>query len=149
VTAEFTVDFDREKSAVFTQAWTLLRDNFFDAAFNGVNWEASRERYGQRVAAAATPDELRRIVSLMIGDLNASHLGISAPGAASVIGRPGLEFDRGDWEQSGRLVVTSVVPLGPAALARDIAVGDTIAAIDGEPVTPRTSLDERFANTID
>ncbi len=63
---------------MFEQAWTLLRDNFFDAGFNGVNWEASRERYGQRAAAAATGDELRRIVSLMIGDLNASHLGISA-----------------------------------------------------------------------
>jgi dipeptidyl aminopeptidase/acylaminoacyl peptidase len=98
VTAELTVDFSAERQTIFDQAWTLLRDNFFDAAFNGVNWEASRERYGQRAAGAATPDEFRRIVSLMIGDLNASHLGISAAGAASAIGRLGLEFDRREFE---------------------------------------------------
>jgi C-terminal processing protease CtpA/Prc len=45
--------------------------------------------------------------------------------------------------------VTSVVPLGPSALAREVAPGDTIAAIDGQAVTPRTNLDERLANTID
>jgi len=149
VTAELTVDFDREKDVVFNQAWTLLRDNFFDAAFHGVNWEASRERYGQRAAAASTPDELRRIVSLMIGDLNASHMGISAAGPAAVVGRLGLEFDREAWEQSGRLVVTSVVPLGPAALARDIAPGDVLAGIDGVAITAATNLDERLAHTID
>jgi Tol biopolymer transport system component/C-terminal processing protease CtpA/Prc len=149
VTAELTVDFDREKRVVFSQAWALLRDNFFDATFNGVNWEASRERYGPRVAAAGTADELRRIVSLMIGDLNASHTGISGPGSAAAIGRLGLEFDREDWEKSGRLVIAAVVPLGPAALARQIAPGDVLTAIDGEPITARTSLDERLANTID
>ena len=30
MTAEFTVDFARERQVVFDQAWTLLRDNFFD-----------------------------------------------------------------------------------------------------------------------
>jgi hypothetical protein len=137
VTAELTVDFEREKDVVFSQAWTLLRDNFSMPAFHGVNWEASRERYGQRVASAATPDELRRIVSLMIGDLNASHMGISAAGPAAAIGRLGLEFDREAWEQTRRLIVTTVVPLGPAALGREIAPGDALVAIDGVALTGR------------
>ncbi len=149
VTAEFTVDFAREKQVVFDQAWTLLRDNFFDPGFNGVDWAASREHYGRRAAAAGTADELRRIVSLMIGDLNASHLGISAPGAAPVVGRLGLDFDRREFETAGRLLVTDVVPLGPAALTREIVPGDVITAIDGQAVTARTNLDERLANTID
>jgi Tol biopolymer transport system component/C-terminal processing protease CtpA/Prc len=149
VTAEFTVDFTHERDVIFDQAWTLLRDNFFDANFNGVNWDASHERYGQYAAGAATGDELRRVISLMIGDLNASHLGISAAGPSPVIGRLGLEFDRRTFESSGRLVVTDVVPLGPAALAGGIAVGDAVTAIDGQAVGPRTNLDERLANTID
>jgi C-terminal processing protease CtpA/Prc/Tol biopolymer transport system component len=150
VTAELTVDFDAEKRQVFQQAWTLLRDNFFDAAFNGVNWEASRERYGQRAAAAGTGDELRRVMSLMIGDLNASHLGINGPPAGGpAIGRLGLQFDRQAFESSGRLRVTEVVPLGPAALTQRINPGDTIAAVDGHAITATTSLDELLANTID
>lgn len=149
VTAEFTTDFAADRHAVFDQAWTLLRDNFFDAGFNGVSWEASRERYGQRAAAAGTPDELRRIVSLMIGDLNASHLGITAPGAAAAIGRLGLEFDPRDLGTSGRFRIATVIPLGPAAVTRDLAPGDVITAIDGRALTGQTNLDERLANTID
>src|SRR4029453_2382083 len=47
------------------------------------------------------------------------------------------------------LVVTDVIPLGPAALAGGIAIGDAIATIDGKAVDQRTNLDERLANTID
>lgn len=149
VTAELTVDFARDRQVVFDQAWTLLRDNFFDASFNGVNWEASHERYGRYASATATPDELRRVISLMIGDLNASHMGISGTGAPAVIGRLGLEFDRRSFESSGKLVVTDVTPLGPAALAGGITTGDAIVSIDGRAVDARTNLDERLANTID
>lgn len=149
VTAEFTSDFSEEKAAVFEQAWTLLRDHFFDSGFNGVNWEASREKYGERAAAAGTPDELRRVISLMLGDLNASHLGISAPGATPAIGRLGLDFDRREFESAGRLRVTGVIALGPAALSNNVAAGDLITAIDGRAVGARTNLDEWLANTID
>ncbi len=44
VTAELTVDFAVEKGRVFEQAWTLMRDHFFDAIFTGVEWARSRER---------------------------------------------------------------------------------------------------------
>ncbi|HUL71815.1 MAG TPA: S41 family peptidase [Vicinamibacterales bacterium] len=149
VTAEFTTDFASEKLEVFQQAWTLLRDNFFDPNFNGVNWEQSREAYGERVAAASMPDEMRRIVSLMIGDLNASHLGMTGPAAPPAIGRLGLEFDRADYEASGRLRVTDVVPLGPAALTGAIHEGDALVAVDGRATGARVNLDELLANTID
>jgi Tol biopolymer transport system component len=150
VTAEFTNDFNREKLTVFQQAWTLLRDNFFDPAFGGVNWESSREKYGERAAAAGTPDELRRVINLMVGDLNASHLGINPPGGgAPAIGHLGLDFDRREFESQGRLLVTHVIPLGPAALTGQIAVGDVLAAVNGQRVGPRTNLDELLANTID
>ena len=42
VTAELDVDFAKEKMVVFDQAWRLLRDNFFDPAFNGVDWNRPR-----------------------------------------------------------------------------------------------------------
>ena len=149
VTAELTVDFASEKQQVFDQAWTLLRDNFFDAKFNGVDWEASRTRYGAHVAWANTTDELRRIVSLMLGDLNASHMGISGSADAPAIGRLGLRFDPREYESSGRLRITAVVPLGPAAVSQQIAPGVYLTAVDGRTVGAGVNLDEILANTID
>jgi C-terminal processing protease CtpA/Prc len=152
VTAEFTVDFATEKMTVFEQGWRLLADNFFDPAFNGVDWNASRKIYGARVAAASTPDEMRRVMSLMIGDLNASHLGVNPPAAATPppsVGRLGLRFDRQEYESNGRLRVTEVIPLGPAAVTGNLAVGDVIAGVDGKLAGPPANLDELLANTID
>lgn len=151
VTAEFTSDFAQEKMEVFRQAWTLLRDNFYDPTFHGVNWEASRETFGPRVAAATTPDELRRILSLMIGDLNASHLGITGGGGGGgpVVGRLGLRFDRREFEAQGRLRVTEVIALGPASIAREIAVGEYLRRVGSETVRAGLNLDEVLAHTID
>ncbi len=145
VTAEMDVDFAREKMEVFDQAWSYQRDSFFDPEFNGVDWNAVRTEYRPRVAGASTSDEVRRLISLMVGELNASHLGISAPpapGATGVTGRLGLAFDRGEYEQQGRFRVAHIVPLGPAAVTRAIKPGDYLLAVDGQPAGPGTNLDE-------
>jgi Tol biopolymer transport system component/C-terminal processing protease CtpA/Prc len=148
VTAEMTIDFGVEKLQVFRQAWTLLRDHFFDDKFNGVDWRESRLIHEPRAAAAATPDDLRRVISLMIGDLNASHLGISGGGGgAPAIGRLGLTFDRREYEANGRLRVTSVVPLGPAALTRAVQPGEYVTAINGVAIGAGVNLDELLADT--
>jgi C-terminal processing protease CtpA/Prc len=76
--------------------------------------------------------------------LNASHSGVSAPfaGATAATGRLGLRFDRREYETTGRLRVTEVIPLSPAALAREIKPGDYLLAVDGKEINARTNLDE-------
>ncbi|HEU4586872.1 MAG TPA: hypothetical protein VFR95_14050, partial [Gemmatimonadaceae bacterium] len=51
-TAELDVDFDMEKREVFAQAWSYLDENFFDPAFNGVDWSAMRAKYEPYIAGA-------------------------------------------------------------------------------------------------
>jgi Tol biopolymer transport system component/C-terminal processing protease CtpA/Prc len=146
VTAELDVDFAREKGAVFQQAWSYLRDNFFDARMRGTDWSALREQYGARVADARTPDEMRRLMNLMIGELNASHMGIGGPPAQQpYTGRLGLRFDRAEYERDGRLRVTEVLALGPAALTGSVSVGDVLVAVDGRSLDAHTNLDELLA----
>ena len=144
VTAEMDVDFAREKLEAFRQAWTYLRDNFYDPSFHNVDWEAVRASYAPRIQGARTPDEMRRLIALMVGELNASHSGISGPftGAQPATGRIGLSFDRAEYESTGRLRVTSVLPLSPAALAGNIKPGDYLLAVDGAQINARTNLDE-------
>ena len=117
---------------------------------NGVDWNAVRTSYEPRVAGARTPDEMRRIISLMLGELNASHMGIAAPAGAAqtTTGRLVADFDRAEYESAGRLQFTNVVPLGPAALA-GIKAGDYLVRIEGQAVGPHISIDALLDHTID
>ncbi len=151
VNAELDVDFAREKLAVFDQAWRLLNDNFFDPAFNGVDWKAARAAVAPYIAGARTPDEMRRISTLMIGELNASHLGMNPPPAGasgSSVGHLGLDFDRAEYESSGRLKVAALVALGPAALTGSIQRGDYLLSVDGDSIGPQVNVDALLDNKI-
>lgn len=149
VTAELEVDFARQKMAVFNQAWSYLRDNFFDPTMRGTNWSALRDQYGARVEEARTPDEMRRLMNLMIGELNASHMGIGGPAAQQpYTGRLGLRFDRAEYEREGKLRITEVLPLGPAALGGDVHAGDVLAAVDGRAVDGAANLDDLLSYRI-
>lgn len=144
VAAEMDVDFAREKMEVFRQAWSYLHEHFYDSNFHGVNWQGVRAAYEPRIAGARTPDEMRRLLQLMVGELNASHSGVGAPftGQTAATGRLGLRFDRNEYETAGRLRVTDIIPLSPAALAGEIKPGDYLLAVDGREIDARTNLDE-------
>lgn len=144
VTAEMDVDFSREKMEVFRQGWSYLRDFFYDSDFHGANWEAVRAEYEPLIAGSRTPDEMRRLMQLMAGELNASHLGAGAPPGANppTTGRIGLRFDRREYETSGRLRVTEVIALSPVAIVGNVKVGDYLLAVDGRALDQATNLDE-------
>jgi Tol biopolymer transport system component/C-terminal processing protease CtpA/Prc len=151
VTAELDVDFDAQKLVMFDEAYRFLRDGFHDSTMNGVDWDAAHTQLAPWAAGARTGDEERRVISLMIGELNASHSGVSAPFSAATpayVGRLGLDFDRAEYERSGRLRVTNVIPLGPAAVAGGIATGDYLLAVDGGRLGARTNLDSVLSYTI-
>ncbi len=148
VSAEMNVDFSQEKMEVFAEAWSYLRDNFFNPKMNGVNWDAEHARYATQIEGAKTPDEMRRILSFMVGDLNSSHSGIGAPPAQTpYTGRLGLRFDRAEYERTGRLRIAEVVPLSPAAIAQ-ISVGEYLVSVDRTPLSAHTNLDELLAYSI-
>ncbi|MBL8234330.1 MAG: PD40 domain-containing protein [Bryobacterales bacterium] len=139
--AEMDVDFHQQKLAVFNQAWHYQRDNFFDEKLNGVDWAALRKQYEPVVAASRTPAELYRCLNLMLGELNASHMGISrlqrSTDATSYLG---ISFDTAAYESKGQFVAAEVVALGPAALA-GIKPGDAILSVDGTKLEASTNFD--------
>ena len=62
---------------MFEQSWRALSDSFYDAKHHGADWEAVRAKYRPLVGHVAQREDLYALVSLMLGELNASHLGIS------------------------------------------------------------------------
>ena len=151
VSAEMDVDFEQEKQVVFDQAWTYLNQFFNDTTFHGVDWPAEHRRFAPLIAGARTPDEARRLTNLMIGELNASHMGMGpAAGttAPQTTGRLGLRFDAAEYEQHGKLRISSVLPLGAAALA-GLHPGDVLLAVEGRVISASTNLDELLQYRVD
>ncbi len=146
VSARMEVSFERDRLAVFDQAWGWLDRLFHDARMNGVDWRAVRERFRPRIEAARVPSELYRLLSLMVGELDASHLGVFGPGdPARATGRIGLRF--GAAGERG-LPVVAVLENSPAAVTRKIAPGQTLLAIDGRLLDARSSVDQLLENRI-
>jgi tricorn protease len=153
VNAEMDVDFNVEKMAVFEEAWAGQRDNYYDSKYHGADWNAVRKMYAPLIEGARTPDEMRAVLRLMIGELNSSHSGISPPAAAGGAGRGnvgqlGLSFDRAEYENAGKLKITEVVPHSPAALAR-IQVGEELRSVDGTAIGPHVNLDALLEHKVD
>ena len=146
VTAEMDVDFSKEKMVVFNQAWGLLNEHFYDSNYHGVNWNQIKQIYEPLIAGTQNADVMRRLLNLMVGELNASHLGASAPAnpatQAAPVGKMGLRFDRVTYEQTGKLKITEVIALSPAATAKEIKAGQFLLAVEGQTISANTNLDE-------
>jgi Tol biopolymer transport system component/C-terminal processing protease CtpA/Prc len=146
VTARMEVSFERDRLAVFDQAWTWLDRFFHDSAMNGVDWRAVRERFRPRIESARVPSELYRLLSMMVGELNSSHLGVFTPGnPARTTGRIGLRF--GPPGERG-LPIVAVLPNSPAAITRTILPGETLLAIDGRKIGPHVAVEQLLENRI-
>lgn len=148
---EMNVNFAEEKMEVFKQGWRYLRDNFYDDKFHGVDWEAVRATYEPLIAGARNGDEMRRLMSMMVGELNASHLGVnaSAPSFPPIpIGKLGLRFDHAEYEANGRLKITEIIALSPSAIVQNVKVGDYLLSVDGKLIDGKNNLDELLENKV-
>lgn len=148
--AEVNANFAEDKRAVFLEAWRYLADQFYDPEFHGIDWQAQKRRFYPYVERARTPAELERVLKLMIGDLNASHLGLSIRtklGPSTPVGRLAVRFDPIAQVQRGILRVAEVVDGGPADEA-GIRVGDVLVKLDDTDLTVSINLDEQLAGKV-
>ena len=68
------------REAIFTGAWTAVRDKHFDKTLGGLDWEGLRKKY--QPLALGAPDEptFYRMLNQMLGQLGQSHLQVHGPG---------------------------------------------------------------------
>ncbi len=145
-TVEVVDDFERTKVAAFEQGWGEMRDGFYDPDFHGTDWDAVRDEFRSQMEGARTRAEFGRLMDMMLGELDASHLGHSGRtgppqgGDGHSTARLGLRFDRIAYENDGRFVVSEVVALGPADVSGDVAVGDEIVYVGDTALDGATDL---------
>ncbi|MEM7261315.1 MAG: S41 family peptidase [Planctomycetota bacterium] len=143
------IDDHHQKHTVHHQllvvAWRAMRDGYYDANLGNRNWDEIRRKYIDAAAAATDDTAFARVVSLMLGELNGSHLGFSGRGSRGgpdpdlqwneLTGHLGLRYDP-NYKGPGWLV-KDVIEGGPASEAEvGIQAGDVVLAIDGTTVDP-------------
>ncbi len=139
--ARLTIRRDEEYAEMFEESWRALADNFYDPKYHGVDWNAVHEKYRPLVKHVALKEDLYSLISLMMGELNASHLGIMgfqhAPEETTA--DLGLIYDQ-HYSGPG-LKIAEILKHGPAdKRGLDLKPGDVIRAIDRTELTDRVEI---------
>lgn len=156
-----TTDIQDYQELVFLMAWADLRDGFCDANMHGADWLAVRDKY--RLAARNAPSwtVFARVMRMMNGELDASHLGFWANDIAKKrwVDSPwkrgwriftchlGVRFDR-SYDGDGWLV-KDVIPRSPADHgAEGLLPGDVVVSVDGREVAPKMDYAEVMTRSL-
>jgi tricorn protease len=133
-TVRLEVDQAAERRQVFEEAWRVMKNRFYDPKMHGVNWAAAKDTYEPLLANIADSDELHTVIMQMIGELNASHTGVTAgaaPGQERIQTRyPGFEIEP---DASGYYKVSHIYKKGPADHDYvKLQAGNFILAVNGK-----------------
>ncbi len=152
--ARFDIDRDAEHRQVFDEAWRALDEWFYDGHFHGVDWEAKKAVYRRWLKPGMDESDFADLVNLMLGELNASHMGYY-PSRGSHRGRRhgdttgfiGALFDPSAGGPG--LEVRQVLQGSPAdRVDVHLKPGERILEVAGHPVTAHTNIYGLFVDTV-
>ena len=145
------VDRPAERRQIFEEAWRTMKNRFYDAKMHGVNWAAAEDKYESVLEHVADNEELHNLIMEMIGELNASHTGISGggglPGEPVAAERvqtryPGFTLTP---DASGFYKIESIYRKGPADYEYlKIAPGNFVLAMDGKTLKTADNYWQHF-----
>jgi tricorn protease len=143
------VDSAAERKQVFEEAWRVMRNRFYDPKMHGVDWDAAKARYEPLLDYIADVDELHNVIMEMIGEMNASHTGISGGGNADFISAPVQTrhpgFDLEPDDASGFYKVSYIYKHGPADHDYvKLNVGDYILAVNDKELKTSDNYWQKF-----
>src|SRR5262249_42604042 len=120
------------RAQVFNEGWRIMKNRFYDARMHGANWNAVKEMYEPLLDSLVDEEELHTLMMMMIGQLNASHTGVTGGAAANrqtlQTRYPGFTLVA---DASGLYKVGHIFKEGPADHDYlKIKTGDFIVAVD-------------------
>ena len=133
--ASMTIDKISEREQIMNEVWRALNAGFYDPNFHGQDWEQLRKKYRERILKASTAQDFRAMVNEMLGQLNASHMGLYGSNPeetqADRTGYLGVEVQ----PERGGVVITRKIGQAPADRKESmLRVGDKITAVNGQKV---------------
>lgn len=152
-------DLGKKHRAAFDLCWRSMRDHYYDDAMGNRDWDAIRKKYAPMADDAQDGYTLTLVISLMLGELNGSHLGFyyRGPETAPTAPKPGwtdttvhLGLRFATAFKGAGLRVRDVLPEGPAAREGSrIKPGEIITHIDGQKIGSDTDLAKLLTGRLD
>ena len=109
------VDRAAERAQVFDEGWRIMKNRFYDPKMHGVDWNRAKDDYASLLPYVADTEELQTVMMEMIGELNASHTGVSGGNqpdrSLPQTRHPGFELEA---DSSGFYKVKFIYKKGPA-----------------------------------
>jgi len=147
VKSQLNIHYKDELEQVFEEAWRVLNAGFYDPEFHGQDWDALKKTYKPLALNASTKEDFQTIFNLMLGQLNASHMGLYSSNEqmetqSEYSGMLGIE---GEHVNNG-FKITRIVADSPADRSESqLNVGDIITAVNQVEV----SDDENFFSLLE
>jgi tricorn protease len=141
----FAFDPRVEWRQMFTEAWRLERDYFYDRGMNGVDWKAQLEKFRPLAERVTTRGELADVFQQMVGELSALHMFVyggdqrRGPDQAepASLGAQLVRDERaGGWKVQRVFRTDPDEPAKLSPLAKpdvDVRDGDVVLAVNGVP----------------
>jgi len=128
---------------IYTEAWRMMRDYFYDRGMHGVDWKAMHARYLPLVDRVSDRAELSDLISELVGELSTLHIAVrfgdrrEGPdqiNGASLGARLVRDAVAGGWRVERVYRADPDYPTQFAPLAQpgaEVGEGDVITAING------------------
>ena len=128
---------EKDRFEVFEKVWKSVNDKYYDSSFNGVDWNAARERYRSRIGGLKSDEEFYALLNQMLGELRDAHTLFRSPRQREASKKQqtmsaGLSIR----EVEGVPVVFSVDADSDAARA-GVESGMVVRTVDGQPFAVR------------
>lgn len=125
----------------FEEGWHLLNEWFYDPTFHGANWSKLHTQYRQLVRHVTNNVDFDDAVRMLLGELNASHLGIYSRYKGPRDHTADLGIQWGAFlAKKGRLIESVRQRSAAGRLKKPLRTGDRVLAIDGQPLTATTNV---------
>lgn len=155
---KFLINPRKDWQQIFTDAWRMERDYFYDENMHGVDWDAMHDKYYPLVNRVTTRNELSDLIGRFVGELSALHTSVRGGDTRSdekniSVANLGAEFSRD--ENAGGFKIEYIYkadpdypdeksPLDDPYL--DVKIGDIVTHVNGVNALGALDIGELIRN---
>jgi carboxyl-terminal processing protease len=152
-------------SQLFDEVWKTVNENFYDPKFNGVDWQAMKDKYEKQAETSRSTEEVAIIINQMLAELKTSHTRFYTNKETAYYQILGIfnsfrelqnevkkylpngkleyvEIGAFTKEIDNKTFVSAILDDSPAAKA-GLKIGDEVLAVDGEPYQAINSFENK------